>query len=347
MTEQIVARLDEFVAIQRELESILQTLVLNDSTIIDALAQMLGAMQQMQARSEKVQAGLSESHTLLASEVRGLALAVTRLDDERRLPPVVLSSDGYAKSDPEVALLQYLQPFLEDAIALDVGANVGDVSARLLDAGYRVFAFEPYEPTFRRLSDRLRGRERLRAFQLAVGASDGERQLHVAADFSGNGSVDSSLYHTLVAHPTGEHIRLTGTVPVQVRSLESLRRAREIPDRIGVLKIDTEGGDVEVLQGAGELDVSVIVAEFWDAAHEFGKAGHGSLERTVSAVMGKGFFWYIVIYRPDDGGGISYYLNRPTTVPKSWGNAVFFRDHGLFAKALRWCEAALSPTFFR
>jgi len=29
--------------------------------------------------------------------------------------------------------------------------------------------------------------------------------------------------------------------------------------------------------------------------------------------------------------------------PESWGNALFFRDHSLFTRALDWCESALDP----
>jgi hypothetical protein len=38
MSDQIIERLDRIVTIEEELETILQTLILNDSTIIDALA---------------------------------------------------------------------------------------------------------------------------------------------------------------------------------------------------------------------------------------------------------------------------------------------------------------------
>ncbi len=60
MSDPIIERLDRIVAIEEELETILQTLILNDSTIIDALAQMLGAIQEMQTRSEQAQNRLTQ-----------------------------------------------------------------------------------------------------------------------------------------------------------------------------------------------------------------------------------------------------------------------------------------------
>jgi len=59
---EILTRLDNFTGIQREVEDILQTLVLNDSTIIDALAQMFGLLAKLNSQveqSQQVQARLS------------------------------------------------------------------------------------------------------------------------------------------------------------------------------------------------------------------------------------------------------------------------------------------------
>jgi FkbM family methyltransferase len=347
VTDQIVARLDEFADIQRELETILQTLVLNDSTIIDALAQMLGAIQQVQLRAEKAQTRLEEKCAVVAKEMQGFALAVTHLDAERRQSPIVVSGDAQSETDPEIALLEYLQPFLDDATAIDVGANRGTVSERLLKSGYRVCAFEPFEASFQSLSKRLADYKDFRAFQIAIGDADGRRPLHVAEALTENSGHDPSLYHTLVPHPMPDRVRFGDTVEVSVRSLDSLRAEGLVPERVGALKIDTEGTDLAVIRGLGLLTPSVIVTEFWDGRHIFGQSGHGQLSETAGALLERGYYWYVVMYRPDDTGAISYYFNRSDTPANSWGNAVFFQDHALFAKAARWCEAVLNPTFFR
>jgi hypothetical protein len=150
-----------------------------------------------------------------------------------------------------------------------------------------------------------------------------------------------SRLNSLVEHPMLSPVTFTETVPVSVRSVASLRRRGELPARIGVLKIDTEGLDLEVINGMGESDIPVVMAEFWDGEHVFGRMGHLRLEPTVEAMRNRGYAWHVVIYHLDQEGTISYYLNRVDTVPKSWGNVVFFRDRALFARAARWCEAAL------
>ncbi|MGB7126492.1 MAG: hypothetical protein WBD42_06665 [Methylovirgula sp.] len=77
--DEILERLDRISDIEHELSDILQTVVLNDSTILDALAQMLGAIQKMNTRAEQTQAAVEKSQNRLAEEIRALATAVAAL----------------------------------------------------------------------------------------------------------------------------------------------------------------------------------------------------------------------------------------------------------------------------
>ena len=56
----VVSRLEDVRALLAELEPILQSVVLNDSTIIDALAQLLSVLQHMDARASARDARLGE-----------------------------------------------------------------------------------------------------------------------------------------------------------------------------------------------------------------------------------------------------------------------------------------------
>ncbi len=77
--DEILSRLDRISDVEHELSDILQTVVLNDSTILDALAQMLGAIQRMNTRAEQTQAAVEKSQNRLAEEVRALAAVVAQL----------------------------------------------------------------------------------------------------------------------------------------------------------------------------------------------------------------------------------------------------------------------------
>ncbi len=195
--------------------------------------------------------------------------------------------------------------------------------------------------------ERHKASQKFHPFNLALGAVDRTMDLHVASDLSGLSKWDPTLFHSLIERPMLQDLQFTKTVPVEVRSLESLRQNGAIPPTAGVLKIDTEGFDLEVIRGMGEGNFSAVMAEFWDPAHPFGGQATGGLEGLVREMKGRGYASHIVIYHLDEDSTISYYCNRSETVPNSWGNVIFFRDHALFAKALRWCEEVLVATLHR
>jgi FkbM family methyltransferase len=327
-----------------EIEDILETLITNDTEILEALTQILMVVPQMQARSEQSLAKLAEE---FRKEMRRLG---SELAERSGAGARVQAIDEFSAKNPEVALLQHLYSFLPDSVALDIGANTGGVAGRLLDTGYTVYAFEPNPPVFQALKDRFAGNHALHAFPFALGAAEGTMNLNVAEDSTGAAAAkygDPALFSTLVDHAMPGDLPFNKVIPVQVRTLDSLRRSGEVPDRIGLVKIDTEGFDLQVIRGMGDLASPVVMAEFWDEVHSFGLSGKGRLEDLVKEMKSRGYRWHVVIYHIDEPATLSYYCNQTRTVPNSWGNALFFRDQALFGHAYAWCEKVLSATLYR
>jgi FkbM family methyltransferase len=245
----------------------------------------------------------------------------------------------------------YLYAYLPSRNAIDVGANAGQVSERLLETGYHVYAFEPFPPVFERLQERLGQRANFHAMQLALGSADDKMDLHIAkASPDSSRNYDPTLYNSLSEHPMLDDLLFDGTtIEVNVRSLESLSNSAAIPEEIGLLKIDAEGHDLDVIRGMGERQrPAVVVAEFWDANFVFGKPGERDrLEEMVRELKRREYHWHIVIYRAGEGGdNISFYCNQGRAIENSWGNAFFFRDYEIFKEALQWASSVLPPTYF-
>jgi FkbM family methyltransferase len=341
MTEpdEVYTGLQGFTDKDRELENYLHTLVLNDSTIIDALARILGLITKLDMRAE-------QQYKFLDAEIRSLTATVADQSSATRqsAPVVAPAADAFSALNPEIGLLQYISSYLDSRTAIDVGAHVGDVATRLLDCGCQVYAFEPFPASFAALQDRLGGKANFTASPVAIGAADGEGQLNVAAATTDAEDQDASLFHSLIDHPVGTSFRFADALPVQVRSLASLRRTGEIPRQIGLLKIDAEGADIDVIKGLGEPDIPVVMTEYWASDHAFGKGAHGHLAPTVELMRSMGYAWHVVIYHVDEHELISYYFNHSHTIPGSWGNAIFFKERSLFGRAAQWCESALRPT---
>lgn len=256
--------------------------------------------------------------------------------------------EKYRWANPEVSLLQHLRSFVQTPNVLDVGANIGDVSEQLLSAGFRVFAFEPSPYAYEKLVNRLSGATGFKHFPLAIGAKDGNTSLFTVeiTDEQVRQTLDADLtvYSTLVKHPMPDGLSYGTPLEVRVRSLKSLHDSGEIPGDVSIVKIDTEGGDLDVIRGMGNTKYAIIMTEFWDAAHYFSNGEFGLLQQTVLHLKNRGYPWHIVVYRVFDGTSSTeprFYCNIDQSVRGSWGNALFFRDYDVFKEALKWCSAML------
>jgi FkbM family methyltransferase len=341
LTKDQSEQLERLMEAVRELDTAVESLILNETAVLEGLAQMLSAVHLMQTRSDEIQKKHSEQ-----IQQFGLQIA-SHFGTRNPQRPIVISVNKFDSENPETGLLQHLYSYLPDTTAIDIGAHVGETSERLLASGYSVIAFEPFPASFAEIDRKRTAHANLGVFPWAIGPTDGTMELHVASDVSGKNESDPSLFHSLIPHSVGDDFRFTESIPVKVRSLSSLVRSGEVPEHVGVLKIDTEGFDLDVMRGIGALRASVVMAEFWDAQHEFGKSGRGRLDELITEMKKQGYPWHLVIYHVDSKSVISYYHNRRDTVPDSWGNVIFFDDQRLFAESLRWVEDILPPTLFR
>jgi FkbM family methyltransferase len=134
---------------------------------------------------------------------------------------------------------------VEGGVIVDVGANTGTYAllAALLPS-IRVMAFEPNPQTFEWLRDSLRRNavlDRVDAFQLAASDRNGDAML----------SVPRWKESVLATLSKPRYFEADGVVQVQTTTLDSFLKDHPL-SRIDVLKIDTEGAEKFVLQGARE-----------------------------------------------------------------------------------------------
>jgi FkbM family methyltransferase len=168
---------------------------------------------------------------------------VTRMSAlAHRRPPVRLFEDQIYDA--------VLRP---DDHCVDVGANVGEISARmaqLAGASGSVLAFEPVWPMYRELCRRLRRLSRAAAPVVTVpmGLSDAEREATIQVpdgDF-GQGSMAGSAQWQQ-AHP-GASLQ---SYLCRFTTLDQMLAAARWPTP-DFIKIDVEGAELFVLQGAKE-----------------------------------------------------------------------------------------------
>lgn len=146
-------------------------------------------------------------------------------------------------------------------VVLDVGANIGSYSKNLLELNPNItlYAFEPHPLTFQKLKENIIA-ENFHAINAAVGAVAGVLSLY---DYQDNdGSSHASLYQDVIENL---HNAKATEHQVNVITLGDFIESNNI-DKISLLKIDTEGNELNVLKGAiNQLKqgrISVIHFEF-------------------------------------------------------------------------------------
>lgn len=131
-------------------------------------------------------------------------------------------------------------------IALDCGANVGDVTAPLAATGAHVHAFEPDPYAYEKISARVKGVDNVTLHNAAVGPKAGEIELFRAANFDDNpkgGSVKSTVISG------GRNINEGEGIKVPLIDLPAfLREQIAEHGEIALLKMDIEGAELELLE---------------------------------------------------------------------------------------------------
>jgi FkbM family methyltransferase len=265
------------------------------------------------------------------------------------LRQVCVETSDYFFTNPELGLMAFLYSYLPTRAVLDVGAHIGDVSEHLLNAGYEVYAFEPYPESYQRLTKRLGSHPEFHAFNVALGSVTGELPLYTVRDSSpDNRYEDPTVFHSLAPHGMPANLSFEKAISVPIRRLSELHREGLVPRTASLVKIDTEGYDFEVILGMEDQRYPVVMVEFWDSAIPFATQG---LRYTVKSMVGemraRGYLWSIVIYRVWGQNETAFFCNQDRSVPGSWGNVLFFREREIFAHAQQWCSAVLPRTYFK
>ena len=320
--------------------------------IESATGAQAGLLRACSARIESVlaQSLLSADSSRNASDaIADLRDHVVKVLQYNVVQQVCVETGDYGLANPEVGLICYLYSYLPSRRVIDVGAHNGEVSEALVNAGYEVYAFEPNPAVYRKLLSRLGSRAGFHPFPFAIGRTNGEMRLYLASDLSAAHVYgDVTLLSSLTKHSMPDDLPFRESIPVSTRTLADLHHAATLPADIGLLKIDAEGFDLEVIHGMGEQRYPVVVAEFWDTAIPFGKSGLlYTFEELVAEMKAYGYPWHTVLYRIWGRNESAYYCGHSRTVPHSWGNVFFFRDYETFAQAQKWCSAVLPRTYFQ
>jgi FkbM family methyltransferase len=176
-----------------------------------------------------------------------------------------------------------------DAV-IDVGANHGqyiDFLRREIGYAGPIYAFEPIPDNLAVLRRRFAGDPSITIFPYALGGASGVIRINqmAASDFS------SILLpaHDAIGRFAGQN-EVTRAIDVEMRTLDELRRSNELPvgGRRVYLKLDTQGYDLEVLKGAGEM-LKLVQALQTEASFQHIYEGMPGFLEAFETLRGLGF----------------------------------------------------------
>ena len=140
--------------------------------------------------------------------------------------------------------------WLDIDTVLDVGANIGQYGSGIRASGFRgrIVSCEPLSDAFAQLQHRAMRSPIWTALNTAVGATSGTIAVNVSAN-----SYSSSVLPVTNAHlSAAPKSRVVGSAQAPLTTVQQLVATHHIKPERTLLKIDTQGYEAAVLDGAGD-----------------------------------------------------------------------------------------------
>lgn len=148
------------------------------------------------------------------------------------------------KISGEVSFLKKYISQEQEGVVLDIGANTGSYSKRLrsINSNIDIFSFEPHPLTYNKLIKNL-DHLNIKSLNLGVGSVAGTLNLYDYANQ--DGSEHASIYEDVIK---SIHKGTVTKHKINVITLDEFTYQHNI-EKVLLLKIDTEGHEIEVLKG--------------------------------------------------------------------------------------------------
>lgn len=135
-------------------------------------------------------------------------------------------------------------------VVIDVGANIGQYGSELRNIGYtgKIISFEPTSGAFLKLNKRALKDSLWDVYNLSLGERDGTSSINISKN-SVSSSILKNLPQLTESAPDATYINKETII---IKKLDSLFDDLEIKNKNIYLKIDTQGYENMVLEGAKE-----------------------------------------------------------------------------------------------
>jgi FkbM family methyltransferase len=182
-------------------------------------------------------------------------------------------------------------------LVLDVGANSGQFASQLREAGYqgRIVSFEPLHAIYAELKAKASRDSLWTTMNCALGSEEGNQTIHVS-EKSWCSSLLEVTGASTSAYPGSRSVREESIV---VRRLDSVLPELSVDDAKIWLKVDTQGYEMHVLEGAVNslsqvlmLQLELAFVPMYEGQALFGDVYEWVRQRGFSLGSFEGISWH-------------------------------------------------------
>jgi FkbM family methyltransferase len=198
----------------------------------------------------------------------------------------------------------------EVKIVFDVGAHEGKITQRMNDAfeGASIYAFEPFPGSYKKLLEKEHLSNRIKSFQSALSSCKGSSTLFVNSFSETNSLLPSNHLNSAIDQLTSN----INEISIETLTLDDFCLQHNI-DHIDLLKLDTQGSELKVLEGGEKLLRSQSIKAIYCEVEFMEIYQQQPLFDEIFRYL-KGFDYYLYNF---------YNLNSIETGQLAWADALF------------------------
>lgn len=148
-------------------------------------------------------------------------------------------------------------------VAVDLGANVGEFTVPMAATGAQVYAFEPDPHALTLLRKAVSGFNNVTLVPAAAGVTDGQAALYRKDGFDkepDRATKSSSLF--------AQKSNVDPASAVEIQVIDLARFLAELGRPVALIKMDIEGGEVDVMETLLDSPLCQQIAEIYVETHE-------------------------------------------------------------------------------